>query len=300
MAALVALFTQRLVALMVDCNSRIKLSTGQIFWREAGDNRRPVLLFLHGSWHDRTQWDSAIEILSKNFHCLAIDLLGFGNSIALQTPKSIELEVDCVHEFVVALKLRQVYLIGHSLGAWIAMSYSLKYPRLVQGTIVIDPEGFALINRREDFVTKWLLSHPLLFKFWFNGLKVMTSISDAELLEKSQAYWSFFNKFPTTCHLFFQRSNREIRHELVADRLSQFKLPLLVLQSDRIDRATIAQSQSYANSACQSEYKLIGASASIAPSEFMRQIAQEIQIFIDRIQTQTERLEVEIKSESRS
>ena len=96
---------------MVDRSSRIKLSAGQIFWREAGDDRRPVVIFLHGSWHDRTQWESAIELSSKKFHCLAIDLLGFGNSIALRTPDSIEMEVDCLHEFLTALKLRSVYLV---------------------------------------------------------------------------------------------------------------------------------------------------------------------------------------------
>ena len=280
---------------MVDRSSRIKLSAGQIFWHEAGDNRRPVLIFLHGSWHDRTQWDSAIALLSKNFHCLALDLLGFGNSTAIETPSSIETEVDCLREFIAALKLRQVYLIGHSLGAWIAIGYALKYPKLVKGVVAISPEGFSVANWQYQLTTRWLISHPLMFRLWLNGLKIMASIGDgAEPLTKSLAYWDFFKKFPTTCRLLFQRSDRDIRRELVADRLSQFRLPLLILQSDRAERQTIEQSQSYSRSVRTSEYKLIKESALTLPQESMRQMAVEIQDFLNRLQLQIDREEVEL------
>jgi pimeloyl-ACP methyl ester carboxylesterase len=280
---------------MVDRSSRIKLSVGQIFWQETGDNRRPVLIFLHGSWHHRQQWHQAIEILSKDFHCLALDLLGFGNSIAVQTPDSIEMEVDCLQEFITALKLRQVYLIGHSLGAWIAVSYALKYPKLVKGMVAISPEGFSRSSWQHQLTTKWLLSQPLLFSIWLKGLKIMASIGDGvEPLTKSLAYWEFFQKFPTTCKLLFQRSDREIRRELVADRLAQFRLPFLILQSDRADRQTIDQSQSYARAVRTSEYKLIPESASTSPLESMAQMAIEIQEFLDRLQLQIDREEVEL------
>ncbi|WP_310418927.1 alpha/beta hydrolase [Chamaesiphon sp. OTE_8_metabat_110] len=279
---------------MVDRSSRIKLSAGQIFWHEAGDSRRPVLIFLHGSWHDRTQWDGAINLLSKNFHCLALDLLGFGNSIAVQAPNSIEMEVDCLQEFITALKLRQIYLIGHSLGAWIAVSYALKYPKLVKGIVTISPEGFSVANWQYQFTTRWLLSQPSMFRLWLNSLQVIASIGDGvEPLTKSLAYWGFFKRFPTTCKLLFQRSERDIRRELVADKLAQFKLPLLILQSDRAERQTIEQSQSYARSVRTSEYKLIKEPALTSPPESIRQMAVEIQDFLDRLQLHSDREELE-------
>ena len=281
---------------MVARSSRIKLSAGQIFWREAGDDRRPVVIFLHGSWHDHTQWESSIELSSKNFHCFAIDLLGFGNSIALQTPNSVKMEVDCLHEFLTALKLRPVYLVGHSLGAWIAVSYALKYPRLVKGVVAISPEGFSLNNWKQyHFSTKWVIANPPLFKLWLKGLQVMTSITDgAELLQKSQAYWSSLDKFPTTCKLLLQRSTSDLRHELVVDRLARFKLPFLILQSDTADQSTIEQSQAYARAVRQAEYKLINRSGFTSSQEAMQHIAREIQVFLDRVQLRSDRAEVEL------
>jgi pimeloyl-ACP methyl ester carboxylesterase len=278
---------------MHDRSSRIKLSAGQVFWREAGESHRPVLVFLHGSWHDSSQWQKIVEPLSKNFHCFAIDLLGFGNSTAIETPTSIETEVNCLDEFLHALKLRPVYLIGHSLGAWIAVSYTLKYPDLVQGVVAISPEGLSLTSLQQySRSTKWLLAYPWLFKLWLKGLTVITSVSDgAYPLVKSQTYWSFFQKFPITCNLFFQRSRKEIYNELVVDRLSQFRTSFLVLQSDLADRSTIDQSQAYAKAVRKSEYRSIQDTGS---QESALQIVREIQGFLDRIQTKIDREEVEL------
>jgi len=281
---------------MVDRTSRIKLSAGKIFWREAGDDRLPVVIFLHGSWYDITQWENSIGILSKNFHCLAIDLLGFGNSTAIQTPNSIEMEVDCLHEFLTAIKLHPVYLVGHSLGAWIAVSYTLKYPDLVRGVVAISPEGFSWADWNQyNQLTKWLLTYPWLLSLWLNGLKVIVAVSDgASSLAKSQAYWNYFTKFPTTCQLIFQRSNQEIRRELVADRLSQFRVPLLVLQSDSDLGSIVKQSQLYAQAVRNSEYKLIKDIESTSSQKISIQTDREILAFLDRIQTRVEREEIEL------
>ncbi len=281
---------------MSDFNSRIKVSAGQIFWRETGDNHLPVAIFLHGSWDDSRQWQRIIELLGNNFHCLAIDLLGFGNSTAIETPGSIEIEVDCLHEFVNALKLRPVYLVGHSLGAWVAISYALKYPDLVQGVVAISPEGFSLANWQQySKFTKWLLAHPWLFKLWLSGLAILTSISDgANPFLKRQNYWNFFDNFPTTCKILFQRSIQDIRRELVADRLRQFRSPFLVLQSDSDSKSMISQSQDYARAVQKSEYKSIENLTPLSSDESLIQIAQEIKYFCNRVQLQIDREEVEL------
>jgi pimeloyl-ACP methyl ester carboxylesterase len=281
---------------MVDRSSHIKISTGQIFWREAGDSGNPVVIFLHGSWDDSNQWAKIVEPLSKNFHCFAIDLLGFGNSTAIETPNSIDREVDGLHEFLTALKLRPVYLVGHSLGAWIAVSYTLKCPDLVRGVVAISPEGFSLAYWQQyNQFTKWLLIRPWLFKLWINGLKVMSFVSDgAYPIVKHQSQWILLDKFPTTYRLFFERSIESIARELVAESLSQFRKSFLVLQNDTDDRLTIEQSQAYAKAVWKSEYQSIKNAESISPQDSALQIALEIQKFIDRVQTKIDREEIDL------
>ena len=281
---------------MVDRSSHIKISTGQIFWREAGDSENPVIIFLHGSWDDSNQWADIVEPLSKKFHCFAIDLLGFGNSIADETPSSIEMEVDCLHQFLNALKLRPVYLVGHSLGAWIAVSYALKYPNLVQGVVAISPEGFSLAYWQQySKFTKWLLTRQRLFRMWISGLKVLSSVSDgAYPMLKHQSQWALLDKFPTTYQLFFRRSIESIDRELVAARLSQFSKSFLVLQNEADDRLTIDQSQAYAKAVWKSEYQSISNTDPSSTQEADIQITLEIQRFIDRVQTKIDREEIDL------
>jgi haloalkane dehalogenase len=279
---------------MLHRSSRIKLSSGQIFWHEAGNSHRPILVFLHGSWHDSNQWQEIIKPLSESFHCIAIDLLGFGNSHPDRPPTSIADEVDCLHEFLNAIQLSDpVYLIGHSLGAWVGISYALKYPNKIQGLVSISPEGFYLNTlQRYGLPTKFLLAHPLLLKSWSFGLKVATSISDgAAPLERKQAYWDFMEEFPTTSKLLFQRSKKEMTRELVFDKLANFKTPTLILQPDLDDAAAIAQSQAYAKAIDRAEYRSIESIDSI-PS--VQQTIGEIQVFIERLQMKIDREEVEV------
>jgi pimeloyl-ACP methyl ester carboxylesterase len=280
---------------MVDHSSRIKISAGQISWHEAGDARHPVVIFLHGSWDDSNQWDELIQPLSKKFHCFAIDLLGFGNSVATEIPNSIDVEVECLHEFLTVLKLRPIYFVGHSLGGWVAVSYTLKYPEFVQGVVTISPEGFATNWQQYGQFTQWLLARPRLFNFWLKGLGVITAIADgSDPLVKKQAYWKFFQRFPTTCRLLFQRPIEDIQRELVANRLLQFRRPFLVLQSDTDDLSIIEQSKSYAKAVRNSEYKAIKDTESMPEQECLLQIMQEIQDFIDRVQVKIDREETEL------
>jgi pimeloyl-ACP methyl ester carboxylesterase len=286
---------------MVYLSSRIKLSAGRMFWREAGNSHLPAIIFLHGSWHDGSQWEQTIEQFSKSFHCFAPDLLGAGNSTAIPAPTSIEMEVERLHEFLTAIKLRSVYLVGHSLGAWIAMSFTLKYPDFVRGVVTIDPEGFSMNNWQQySQATKFIFAHPWLYELWLNGLRVATSASDgAYPLAKSQAYWRFFKKYPNTRRLLFQRSTKEIRSELVTDRLPQFKSPLLVLQNDTDDRASIEQNQSCARATHKSDFKLIKASEVTSSRESMLQFVTEIQLFIERVQSTIEQEKVDFYWEYR-
>ncbi len=258
-------------------NARIKLSAGQLFWREVGDRQNPVLIFLHGSWHDGSQWDQIVESLSRDYHCFALDLLGYGNSIALKPPNSIEIEVDCVAEFVDTLKLSPVYLVGHSLGAWIAISYSLKYPDLVRGVMTISPEGFSL-DRWNQYtkLTKYLLADPWRLKVWLTILNMLSLLTDGgSRLENMQIYWQFFQSFPTTCKILFSRSSKVVSSELVTDRLAQLRVPLAIFQNDLDHPLTIAQSQAYANEVSGSEYHLLS-------SPDQQQIIDLIIQFVDR------------------
>ncbi|KYC36204.1 alpha/beta hydrolase [Scytonema hofmannii PCC 7110] len=261
-------------------NSRRKLSQGLLFWREVGAGT-PVI-FLHGSWNDSSQWVSLMELLSQNFHCFALDLFGFGESEHPNIHHSIDLHVECLAEFLQALKLERVYLVGHSLGSWIAASYSLKYPEQVYGLVLISPEGIAIEGQQ-----KRLRKMRRIFKFpptLFQILRVLRPIAKIfgwdEQIERDWKLRQAMLGYPTACELLFQRQEPEIKAELLQDRLSSILAPVLILEGGKDSKEFLDMSRAYAQYLSQAELKAIAHGAHNLPESCAAVVAGDIRDFL--------------------
>jgi haloalkane dehalogenase len=263
-------------------NSRIKLSFGRIFWREVGEGT--VIVFLHGVWHDSSQWLSVMEYLSADYDCLAPDLLGFGESELPKLHYSIELQVECLAEYLKALKLRQVYLVGNSLGGWIAASYALKHLEegIVRGLLLIAPLGVQASGVQNPWqVMRSTVNKP---ELWFRLLRLLRPITKLMgLQEKIEQAWKQRQKIlasPTTYQMLFKRRQSEIDAELLQDKLPWLKIPVLILQGAQDTASAVAISQSYANLAPQAELKIINQGGSDLPQSLPGIVATHIRDFV--------------------
>jgi pimeloyl-ACP methyl ester carboxylesterase len=104
-------------------NNRIRLPQGQIFWREVGQGQSVV--FLHGAWWTGEQWDKVVPHLSRDYHCVVPDLLGFGESGRPKTHYSIQLEVECLAAYLRFLRIKRCVMVADGLGAWVAAAFAL-------------------------------------------------------------------------------------------------------------------------------------------------------------------------------
>jgi pimeloyl-ACP methyl ester carboxylesterase len=111
------------------------------------------LVFLHGSGGNSGAWTEQYSVLHKAFNIAALDLPGHGKSEG-SGEKDILAYVLRLKEILEVLKLERPVLVGHSLGAAIALSFAVQYPRDVSGvvaaggglTMPVNPdilEGFA-------------------------------------------------------------------------------------------------------------------------------------------------------------
>lgn len=90
----------------------------------------PVMVFLHGINSDGTDWRPVIDRIGPGYRCIALDLLGFGES-----PKPVDIEYSAdEHARVVAATVRELgvkerfVLVGYSLGGDVAVRYASTYP----------------------------------------------------------------------------------------------------------------------------------------------------------------------------
>ncbi len=257
-------------------NSRRKLSQGLLFWREIG-NGYPVI-FLHGTWNDSSQWVPVMELVSRECQCFAPDLLGVGESDSPEIHYSIDLQVEILGEFLQALKLEKVLLVGHSLGAWVATTYAHKYPIHVAGMILISPEGVeteASVKRCQKMQN--LLKRPLLV---FGLLRLLRPLAkkigwkinpEADLKQRE-----LMEEHPTATLLLYSRQNPEILAEMVNERLYTIDVPTLILQASKDFPEFIEMSQLYARLAYRASLKMIND----LPSNSARLVSQEIRNFI--------------------
>lgn len=260
-------------------NTRLLLSQGKIFWREVGVG--PDLVFLHGSWHDSNQWLPIIENLSKDNHCLAPDLLGFGDSEFPNVHHSIDLATDCLAEYLDALKLEKVYLVAHSLGAWVAASYALKHLDRVKGLILIAPEGVEVPSTKGRRLWARVLGNPLFLPVWLlRSLFPVARLLGLGKQLKSQLQLRLKMRFsPTANHLLFRRRWAEIEAELLTEHLSYLKVPTLILQGSEDSQIALSMSEAYADLAPMAKLQLIEESNNNLVEEKPEAIAQYIRDF---------------------
>ena len=261
-------------------NTRLLLSQGKIFWREVGLG--PDVVFLHGSWQDSNQWLPIIEDLSKDKHCLAPDLLGFGDSEFPNVHHSIDLAADCLAEYLDALKLEQVYLVAHSLGAWVAASYALKYLDRVKGLILIAPEGVEVPSLKGRRFWARVLGSPLFLPVWLlRSLFPIAKLLGLDKKLKSQLQLRLKMRFsPTANHLLFRRRWAEINAELLTEHLCYLKVPTLILQGSEDSPTSLSMSQAYADLAPEAKLQLIEGADNNLATEMPEAIAQIIRDFL--------------------
>lgn len=91
---------------------------------------QPVVL-IHGMTVSSTMWFANAPVWSQNYRVYAIDTIGdFGKS-ECQRPITTSLELNSwLNEVLNALKVDDMYLIGHSMGGWIALQYTLHSERV--------------------------------------------------------------------------------------------------------------------------------------------------------------------------
>lgn len=105
------------------------------------ESSAPVLL-VHGSQDHCHNWDWTSEKLCQNFHVLAPDLRGHGDSQwAKGSTYGIYNYVYDIAQLIEQQELAPVHLIGHSLGGSIASLYAGLYPEKVASLISIEGVG---------------------------------------------------------------------------------------------------------------------------------------------------------------
>lgn len=104
---------------------------------EAGNPSARPIVFLHGWPQSWIEWQEVMALAAGEFHAVAIDLPGIGESTPPVTDSSKRALAALAHGLIEQLDLKGATLVGHDIGGMIAYSYLRRY-RDVAGVVIID------------------------------------------------------------------------------------------------------------------------------------------------------------------
>ncbi|XP_004077692.1 1-acylglycerol-3-phosphate O-acyltransferase ABHD5 [Oryzias latipes] len=129
----------------------ICMSNGDQLWTlslvsDAVKDKTPMVL-LHGFGGGVGLWAQNLDALSACRPVFALDLLGFGQSsrpeFSTQPEAAEDQFVDSIEQWRDKMGLESMILLGHNLGGYLAVSYSIKHPDRVKHIILLEPWGFS-------------------------------------------------------------------------------------------------------------------------------------------------------------
>lgn len=123
----------------------IKVDNLDIFYREAGNPSKPTLLLLHGFPSSSRMYENLINDLASNYHLIAPDYPGFGQSSA---PKPSEYVytfdnlATTVNHFIDLMGLKKFTLYVQDYGGPVGFRIASQRPELIQALIVQNANAY--------------------------------------------------------------------------------------------------------------------------------------------------------------
>ncbi|MBF6450235.1 MULTISPECIES: alpha/beta fold hydrolase [Nocardia] len=160
----------------------------EVFYREAGNPDRPTLVLLHGFPSSSHMFRHLMSELSDEFHLLAPDFIGFGNSAAPGVNEfdySFDQLADVTEELLDQLGVRRFSLYIQDYGAPVGLRIASRNPERV--TALISQSGNAYL---EGFTPFWdvLFAHA--------KDRAANEAAVRELLEPTWTQWQYTHGVP--------------------------------------------------------------------------------------------------------
>ena len=125
--------------------------------------RGKPIIFLHGWVGSWRYWIPAMQSASTTYRAYAFDLWGFGETAKDPHHYTLQEQTDLLDQFMNAMGIGKVALIGHGLGAVVALQYAARHAYVVDRTMVISipAKGDEYVERVSQLSTTELANRLL-------------------------------------------------------------------------------------------------------------------------------------------
>jgi len=115
---------------------------------------KPAIVFIHGWTNNKTIWDDQVAHFSEKYKVVTIDLAGHGESGNNRQDWTISAFGKDVVAVINKLKLKDVILVGFSMGGPVVVEASTYIPQKVRGIIFVDTLKDIELKRQLEMAEK--------------------------------------------------------------------------------------------------------------------------------------------------
>jgi haloalkane dehalogenase len=113
--------------------SQVHVLDSTMAYREAGDPGEPVALFLHGNPTSSYIWRNILPLVAPVAHCIAPDLIGFGQSGKPEIEYRFADHVRYLDAFLDRAGISSAFLVAQDWGTALAFHLAARRPEFVRG-----------------------------------------------------------------------------------------------------------------------------------------------------------------------
>lgn len=118
---------------LIDDLPRLALTTQGL---SEGEETNRLCLFLHGIGGNRDNWSEQLAAVSTVMPAAALDLRGYGDSSLGARQSTVDDYCDDILRVMQVTAAERLVLVGLSYGSWIATSFAMRYPHLLDGLVL--------------------------------------------------------------------------------------------------------------------------------------------------------------------
>ena len=144
----------------------------------SGGKGEPIIL-LHGWPEDWYEWRKVMLLLQDKYTVYAVDLRGWGKTEKPANGYTLDTLAEDLNQFIIALNLQNVHLVGHDWGAPISAAFTALHEEKVKSLTLIEASlngtgagGEKLLNFSDKWTPLWFfpfLATPDLAEDMING-----------------------------------------------------------------------------------------------------------------------------------
>lgn len=134
----------------------VSLKDLKLYYEELG--RGETVLFLHSHFsRGILAFGAQIQPFQGKYRCIIPDFRGHGRSICEDLSWDSRRIADDMINFIDALKIDQVHLVGYSMGTYVGMYMTSKYPERIRSFVAIGAGVAPVPEGSEDYLPEKIM-----------------------------------------------------------------------------------------------------------------------------------------------